>query len=386
VRKQAEAALDQAAVAILVIDGRAGLNAEDDDLARLLRRSGKPVLLVANKLDDSKAEAAADFGELYGLGLGEPLGVSAEHGRGIADLLSAIVERLPASSESADASSADTDALPRPRIALLGRPNVGKSTLFNRLVGEERMVVSDAAGTTRDAVEVEVERNGRHTVLVDTAGLRRRGHSGGDRLEQLTSSASEEVMARADVVLVLLDAGEPAVEQDARIVGMALERYRPLLLVFNKVDLFPGKDTQKRLRDALSEGIRFALDLTPVLFISALQGTGVDGILPAAWRLYTQASMRIATPELNRFLQEAEEGHPPPRSAGRPVRLYYAAQVAVRPPTFVFHANRPEGIQDSYRRYLANALRDRFGLQVPVKLVFRRRGGQRQRRALASKG
>jgi GTP-binding protein len=276
--------------------------------------------------------------------------------------------------------------LAAPRIALLGRPNVGKSTLFNRLVGEERMVVSDAAGTTRDAVEVEVERRGRHTVLVDTAGLRRRGHSGGDRLEQLTSAASEEVMARADVVIVLLDAGEPAVEQDARIVGMALERYRPLLLVFNKVDLFPGRDTQKRLRDALSEGMRFALDRTPVLFVSALQGTGIDGILPAAWRLYAQASLRITTPELNRFLQEAEEGHPPPRSGGRSVRLYYAAQVAVRPPTFVFHANRPEGIQDSYRRYLGNALRDRFGLQVPVKLVFRRRGGSPKRGARVSKG
>jgi GTP-binding protein len=160
---------------------------------------------------------------------------------------------------------------------------------------------------------------------------------------------------------------------------MALERYRPLLLLFNKVDLLPARDATRRLREALSEGMRFALDRTPVLQISALQGAGVDKVLPAAWRLHEQASKRISTPEINRFLQEAEEGHPPPRSGGHSVRLYYAAQVTVRPPTFVFHANRPEGVPTSYRRYLANMLRERFGLEVPVRLVFRRR--QRSRRA-----
>jgi GTP-binding protein len=379
VRRQAEVALEHAAVAVLVIDARAGLTVEDLGLASLLRRSGKPVLVAMNKLDDAKVEAAADWGDLYRLGLGEPFAMSAEHARGISDLLEAIVERLPESGVIAADEPEDEGELRPPRIALVGRPNVGKSTLLNRLLGEERVVVSPEAGTTRDSIEVELTRNGRRYVVIDTAGLRRRGHASGDELEQLTAAASEEAMARADVVLAMMDSSEPAVEQDARLVGMAFEHYRPLLLLFNKVDLIPARDATKRLRDALSEGMRFALDRTPMLQISALQGTGIDKILPAAWRLHVQASTRISTPEINRFLQEAEEGHPPPRSGGYSVRLYYAAQVTVRPPTFVFHANRPEGVPTSYRRYLANSLRDRFGLEVPVKLVFRRR--ERSRRA-----
>jgi GTP-binding protein len=181
-------------------------------------------------------------------------------------------------------------------------------------------------------------------------------------------------MGRADVVLVMMDAREPGVEQDARLVGMALERYKPLVLLMNKVDLLPARTASARLREAVAEGIRFALDRTPLLAVSALQGTVVDKILPLARRLFSQASKRVPTPALNRFLQQAEEGHPPPRAGSHSVRLYYAAQVAERPPTFIFHANRPEGVQSSYRRYLASSLRDQFGFEVPVKLIFRRRG------------
>ena len=372
VRHQAEVALENAALAVLVIDARAGLTAEDLGLARLLRRTGKPVLVAFNKLDDAKVEARADWDDLYRLGLGEPFAISAEHARGIADLLDAVVERLPKAPQ-ADEATGEGDTSHAPRVALVGRPNVGKSTLLNRLLGEERVVVSPIAGTTRDAIEVELRTKGRHYMLIDTAGLRRRESSSGDELEHDTAAASEEAMARADVVLVMMDASEPAVEQDARLVGMALERYKPLILLFNKVDLIAVRDAAKRLRDAVAEGIRFAFERTPILQISALQGTGVEKVLPMARRLFTQASTRISTPEVNRFLQAAEDGHPPPRSGSHLVRLYYAAQVAERPPTFVFHANRPEGIQDSYRRYLSNALRDRFGLEVPVKLIFRRR-------------
>jgi len=349
--------------------------------------------VAMNKLDDAKVEAGADWTDLYRLGLGEPFALSAEHGRGISDLLEAVMERLPPSVDEAPAEepseeerhAAEDRGSEAPRVALVGRPNVGKSTLLNRLLGEERVVVSPEAGTTRDAIEVPVTRNGQKYVLIDTAGLRRRVHSSGGALEQITAAASEEAMTQADVVLAMMDASEPAVEQDARLVGMALERYRPLILLFNKVDLVPARDATKRLRDALSEGMRWALDRTPMVQISALNGTGVDKVLPAARRLYAQASKRISTPEINRFLQEAEEGHPPPRSGGHSVRLYYAAQVSVRPPTFIFHANYPEGVPTSYRRYLANSLRERFGLEVPVKLIFRQRVRSRRSRRPPSK-
>jgi GTP-binding protein len=373
VRRQAEVALGNAALAVLVIDARAGLTAEDLGLARLLRRGGKPVVVAFNKLDDAKVEATADWADLSRLGLGEPFALSAEHGRGVSDLLDAIVERLPAASEDASDKEGEKAAALAPRIALVGRPNVGKSTLLNRLLGEERMVVSPEAGTTRDSIEVELLRNGRRYVLIDTAGLRRRVSSSGGELEQDTAAASEEAMTRADVVLIMMDATEPAVEQDARLVGMAVERYKPLVLLFNKVDLIAARDATARLREAVAEGIRFAVERTPLLLISAREGTGVEKILPKARGLFAQASKRISTPEINRFLQQAEDGHPPPRSGSHSVRLYYAAQVAERPPTFVFHANRPEGVPTSYRRYLANSLRDRFGLEVPVKLIFRRR-------------
>lgn len=373
VRRQAEKALSEAAIVLLVVDARQGLTADDEVLADVVRRSGKPAFLVANKMDDSRSEARSELSTVYGLGFAEVFAVSAAHGRGVNDLLDAVLERLPDAPRGErefDAGALADDGIPR--IAVVGRPNAGKSTLLNQLLGEERLVVSAVPGTTRDAIEVELVRGDRRYKFIDTAGIRRRvGH--GDDLEQESAGLAEESLQRADVVIVLFDATEPAVEQDARLLGEALKWGKPLVLAANKMDLLDGAG-RTALRDAIGEHLRFVFVNAPIVEISAQRGNGLGRLLEVCTTVFEQSLTRIPTPEINRFLGQAEDSHPAPRHGGHLVRLYYMAQVSVRPPTFLIHVNRPAGITEAYRRFLENSMRERWGFQIPLRLVFRGRG------------
>ncbi len=367
VRAQAELAVAEAALVVLVVDGRAGVTAGDLDLAARLRRSGRPVLVAVNKIDSARTLAETGEADFYRLGLPELVHLSAEHGRGVSDLLDLAVQRLP---EQTPVESPAEEGLPR--IAILGRPNVGKSTLANRLLGEARFIESPVAGTTRDPLDAELTFRGRRFILTDTAGIRRKAQtSEGHELESTDRAIG--ALDRSDVAIVVMDAAEPAVEQDARLAGEVIERTKPLVLAVNKADLVRGEAARKLVRETIEERLPFLPQGTPLAWISATAGTGVDRLLPLAGRLYDQADRRISTPEVNRFLRDAEDAHPPPRAGGLPVRLYYMAQVGTRPPSFLIHVNRPEGITESYRRFLSNRLREQFEIEVPVRLVFKKR-------------
>jgi len=388
VRRQAEKALAEAAVAVLVVDGRDGVQADDLVLADVVRRSGKPVLVAANKIDDRRSEERSEMGSVHAMGFQEVFGISASHGRGVADMLDALLVHLPepdgeeddpspydGEEELEDASGHETQAAPDdgiPRIAVVGRPNAGKSTLLNRLLGDDRLVVSEVPGTTRDAIEVELTRGTERYRFIDTAGIRRKvGH--GDDLEQESAEVAEDALKRADVVIVLFDATEPAVEQDSRLLGACLRIRKPMVLAANKVDLLAGKEGRRALASAVDEHLRFVFANVPLVELSARDGVGLPKLLEVCSRLYMQSRRRIPTPEINRFLREAEDAHPAPRHQGHPVRLYYMVQVSIRPPTFLFHVNRPAGITEAYRRFLENRMRERWGFEIPLRLVFKRR-------------
>jgi GTP-binding protein len=374
VRDQAEAAIREADVLVLVVDAEQGLSGSDRELAALLRKGGKPVLLAANKVDSTRRAEALDLGELHSLGF-DVFPVSAEHGRGVAELLDAVVDRLPPREEGADhAIQEETAAEPgRPvRIAVLGRPNVGKSTLLNRLIGEERFVASAMPGTTRDAVEESIEYKGRTFVLVDTAGLRKKRQVT-DRVEVFSAQRALRAVERADVVVVLTDATDLGVEQDARIAAQAEERGRAVILCVNKWDLVRDQEGEaKRLREAAARHLQH-VGYAPLLFVSALTGTRVQRILDVAAELHDQAATRLKTPELNDWVQRMQEEHPAPLWQGYPVRFSYAVQIGVRPITIAIQCNRPQAVDDAYRRFLLNRVRERFGLNVPVRLVIRRK-------------
>jgi GTP-binding protein len=373
VREQAEAALVEANAALFVVDGRSAPTSGDIDLVDWLRRSGKPIFVALNKLDSQQAEDRAGTADFLQLGLNALYPISAEHGRGIGALLDDLTAALPDSGEVADEL---VEAVPAvegvPRVAVLGRPNVGKSTFINRLLGERRFVESEEAGTTRDSLDAELEIDGRRYLLTDTAGIRRKARQG-DALELASIERAEDAMERADVAAVLLDAEEPGVEGDARILGICADASKALVIVVNKADRLTAGKNRKGVEEILDEHIPFLPPRTPVLFVSARTGRGMKDFLPLVGRLYDQAGSKISTPDLNRFLREAEDAHPAPRSEGRPVRLYYMSQVGVHPPAFRIHVNRPKGITEEYRRFLANRLRDRFDLEVPIRLVFRQR-------------
>ena len=379
VRRQAEVAVEQAAVLVLVIDGRAAPTFDDIEIAEILRRSGKPAFVALNKLDHGRAEAEAGTADFYRLGLTSFYPISAEHGRGIGSLLDDIVEALPeddtpapAPEEEGAEPTPDARANEPPRIAILGRPNVGKSTFANRLLGEYRFVESAVAGTTRDAVDAELTFRGRRYILTDTAGIRRKSASS-EPLEIESVLQALQALERSQVAAVLLDAGEPAVEQDSRLIGLCAEQAKPLILVVNKADLVPSAAARRAVESTIAERFPFLLAGTPILFASGREGKGVDQLLPLAGRLYDAAGRRIPTPEINRFLQAAEEAHPPPRAGGKPVRLYFMIQVSIRPPTFLIHVNRPEGITEAYRRFMSNRIREQWDIRVPIRLIFRKR-------------
>lgn len=384
-RLQTAVAIEEADVIVFLVDGRAGYTPADMDVAERLRVCGKPVVLAVNKLDGPKHDVLS--AEFWQLGVEELYGVSAEHGRGFWEFLESVCEKLPertAAEDEADVKELSKQAGPRDdadddveqeiRIAVVGRPNVGKSTLVNRLLGSDRQVVDNAAGTTMDAIDSELTVDGRRYVLVDTAGVRRKQRIG-DQLERFVSLRSIKTIERCHVALLVVDPTRGLAEQDARLARLVADRGRGLILLFNKWDL--TKDDEEISANGVEMAMEQQLphvDWAPHLFISAMTGKGVHRVLPMVDSVYENFDRRITTSELNRFFEAVVQNHTPPQRHHRPVRLYYATQTRVRPPSFVFWSNTPEGIPDQYKRYLQRQLRLRYGFEgVPLRLAFRKR-------------
>ena len=370
---QTHRALDEADVALLVVDGRAGITAADEYFAAVLRRAETPVILVVNKCEG--AAASGGIAESYALGMGEPVAISAEHNAGMNELYEALAPFEAALGEAAwqdGDNDAPADGDKKLRLAIVGRPNVGKSTLVNRLVGEERVITGPEAGITRDSVAVEWSFQGRRIELVDTAGLRRRARVR-ENLEKLSSEDAHASLGRAEVVVLLFDATEPPAKQDFGIANRLAEEGRAPVIVLNKWDLVAApdgvmRDMRARLADSLPQ-----LRGVPLVACSALTGRGCDKLMPAVLDVYGRWNARVPTSALNRWLQGATESHPPPLAAGRRVKLRYITQVKARPPTFAAFVSRPDALADSYRRYLVNGLREEFGLDgVPIRLYLRK--------------
>ncbi len=365
IRQQAAVAMEDADVIVLVVDGQAGITTADREVAAILRQTKKPVVIAANKLESSKLWDTAY--EFYELGLGEVFAVSALHGAGTGDLLDAIVESIPPSDPDEEE---DTSI----RIAILGRPNVGKSTLLNKMIGEERVIVSPIAGTTRDAIDEKLRWHGQDFTIIDTAGIRRRGKID-QGIEKYSVLRAIKTLRRADVALLLIDGEEGITSQDAHIGGMLTEENVGVIVLVNKWDVVE-KDThtmpeyEKKVRDDLN-----FLAYAPLLFISAETGQRVNKILETVMEVQEARHHRLSTSELNDLMRDIIAHHPPPTKAGTQLKFYFATQVALAPPTFVFFVNRPEMLHFGYERYMENRLRERYPFTgTPVRLIFRGRG------------
>ena len=360
--RQVAMALEEADVVLFILDAREGLTVADEAIASQLRKIGKPVILAANKIDQAGLATAAV--EFHALGLGDPKPISASHARGIQELLDTVESRLPAL--SSEAFEAGDDGI---RIAVVGRPNVGKSTLVNRLLGEERVVVFDAPGTTRDSVAIPFERHGRRYTLIDTAGIRRRGRIA-EVIEKFSVIKAMQAIEKAHVVIYLLDAREGVTDQDTNLLGMVLELGRGLIVGLNKWDgMSPDQkdETRRRLDLKLS-----FLDFAQMFFISALHGTGVGHLFDAVEEVYTAGMTQMGTSHLTRLLERAVAAHQPPLVRGRRIKLKYAHQGGTHPPTIVIHGNQVEEIPGSYKRYLVNSFRSALEITgTPIRLEFR---------------
>ncbi len=365
VREQAEMAIQEADLVLFLMDGQEGLNPLDLEVAQYLRKVAKPVFYVVNKIDGERQEEnVIDF---YRLGVSPLYSISAEHGRGVTDLLEEIFKALP------PAPLAEERAEGEIRVALVGRPNVGKSSLLNRLVGRPRAVVDSTPGTTRDAIDTPLWREGRKYLFIDTAGIRRHSRIS-KRLEKYMTIRALRSLERCDVALILLDGFEGFTEQDARIATFAQENGRALILAFNKWDLVEKDSSSlERYKRRIREEIK-TLDYVPILFISALTGQRVSKIFTTIEEVIREHRKRISTADLNQWLREALRGHPPPPSGGRSVKLYYVSQVDSAPPTLVLFANDPAGVTEAYQRYLMRQLRERYGFAgTPLRIFLRRR-------------
>lgn len=387
VQAQARSAVEAADVILFVVDGKAGLVAEDEAIATTLRRSGKPLALLVNKID-RPSQHRERVHEFFGLGIRHTFAVSAEHGGGAFDALEEILATLP-SDESPDERSADdagdeaweeevVEGAPL-RITIVGRPNVGKSSIANRLYGEDRVVVADSPGTTRDAVDIELTRDGQNYVLVDTAGLRKVGRRQGPG-EHGGALMTLRSLERADVALLVIDAADGMADQDARVASLVREHGCAALVLANKWDLVPNDRREDVMAD-IRHGLRFMADV-PIVQVSAKTGAGFGPLFKKLRRVVEAGSVRIPTSDLNRWLHDVAEKHPPAMAARglsrRPNKLFYASQVGIRPPTFVVFCTDPDNLQTSYVRFLENQLRESFGFEgTPVRVRLRARGGRR---------
>jgi len=364
VRRQAEVAVSEADVILLVMDGRAGPQEGDDEVVDYLRRTGKAVLLVVNKMDHPSLED--QLPDFYRFGLAPLFPVSAAHGLGLGTLLEALARHLPEMEAEA--------AAPGIRVAILGRPNVGKSSFINFFLGEERLLVSERPGTTRDTIDTPLTYDDQDYILVDTAGLRRPSQVGREGLERQMVLKTIRALGRAEIAVLLLDAQEGLTGQDLRIVGLIEDHAKGCLILVNKWDLAP-RDPQQR-RDFLERivgGLEF-MAYVPVLPVSVLTGYNLKKVFPLIKEIHDQSGRRLATRELNLLIKEITERLPPPRYRGRPVKIKYLTQAEVQPPTFVAFVNQPQGVPDHYRRFLVKQLREKVGIPyAPVRLFFKGR-------------
>ncbi len=363
-REQSQLAVEEADVILFVMDAREGLTPSDSEVAAMLRRFPKPVLYVVNKVDGDNLEDAA--GEFYALGAEELHTISAEHGRGVPDLIDTIMALLPE-------TSADIENQDEVRLAVIGRPNVGKSSLVNRILGYERVVANPLAGTTRDSVDTPFLYNNKRYVLIDTAGIRRKGRVS-QKLEKFSVIQALKGMDRAHVVLVVIDADEGVTDQDMTVAGYAYEKGRAVVLVVNKWDTVEkDNSTMNKYLDKLKVSFKF-LAFAPVVFVSALTGQRVTKIMSEVEKVAAEFNKRIPTPGLNKVLAEAEKTHQPPIYQGKRLKFFYMTQVSVRPPSFVVFVNKAEGVHFSYQRYLVNKLREAFGFDgVPIRVNYKDR-------------
>lgn len=364
-REQAQIAIDTADVIIFIVDVKQGLVDSDSKVADMLRRSRKPVILCVNKVDDLK-KYGNDIYEFYNLGIGEPIGVSASNRLGLGELLDAVIEYFPDKSEEEDEDE-------RPRIAIVGKPNVGKSSIINKLLGDNRVIVSDIAGTTRDAVDTPVKHNGKEYVFIDTAGLRRKKKVK-EELEHFMVVRTVAAVERADVVILVIDAVEGITEQEAKIAGIAHDSGKGVIIAVNKWDAIEKNDKtvnkyEKDIRNVLSY-----MPYAEIIFISALTGQRMTKLFDLIDAVCENHSMRIATGVLNEIMSEAVAMQQPPSDKGKRLKLFYMTQVSVKPPTFVIFVNDKELMHFSYTRYIENQIREAFGFRgTPLKFIIRER-------------
>ncbi len=369
IKTQALIAVEEADIIIMVVDAQQGVTAADEDIALILQKTNKPIIIAANKVDDYRHQD--EIYDFYGLGLGDVVGVSAFHGNGTGDLLDRVVEMIGRVDED------DDDEEEFLRIAIVGRPNVGKSSLLNRLVGEDRTIVSDLAGTTRDAIDTPMKWHGRPLTIIDTAGIRRRGKI--DRgIEKYSVLRALKAIDRADVALLVIDADEGITAQDAHIAGMVLERMKSMIVVVNKWDLIEkAANTMYEYERNIRANLSF-MPYAPIVFISALSGQRIHQVLETTFSVWEERYRRVPTSELNRVIREALLDHAPVGGDTRGLKIYYTTQVRVNPPVFLFHVNDPKLVHFSYERYLENRLRVVFPFTgTPIRFSFRKSGRDR---------
>ncbi|MBO5517077.1 MAG: ribosome biogenesis GTPase Der [Firmicutes bacterium] len=364
-RMQAELAMDMADVVLFMVDGRDGLTTADEEVAAMLRRKGKEVILVANKIDTAKMPD--HYYDFYELGLGEPFAISSTNQLGLGDLLQEIVERFP---EPSMAEEEEDDI----KIAIIGKPNVGKSSIVNAFVGEERVIVSNIAGTTRDSIDTPFEQDGIKYTLIDTAGIRRHSKVT-DNVEKFSVVRAVAAIERCDVALLVIDAAEGVTEQDKKIAGIAHEAGKGIVVVVNKWDLVKKETNTMRDFERQVKGELVFMSYAPVLFTSALKGQRLPQVLQTARSVAEMRAMRVSTGQLNNLIQDAMMMNNPPSDKGRRLKIYYVTQVGVKPPLFSFQVNDRELMHFSYARYLENKIRDAYSFAgTSIKFVFRERG------------
>ena len=365
INKQVDIAINEADLILFLVDAKDGLMPSDLDLAALLRPVKKRVMLVVNKADNEKMDMASH--EFNRLGLGVPIPVSAYHGRGINDLLDVLMARLPEPPPVEAVNPAESL-----KIAIVGRPNVGKSMILNRLLGEERVIVSSIPGTTRDAIDTNLDYNGQSVILIDTAGIKRRGRQGGG-VDKYSVIRSLEAIDRADIALLVLDAGELVTAQDLHVAGYIQQAFKGVIIIVNKWDLAKTLEKSEVTR-CLRANLKFMRYAT-ILYTSAMDGTGIADIMPQAMEVYNQRNKRIPTAELNNAVQQVLAAHTPPHKGFQLLKFFYTTQAEVNPPTFVFFVNDATLMHFSYQRYLENQLRKNFGFEgTPLRLIFKTRG------------